>query len=135
VGRRAKNCAVDELIKEWGKVRRKLIGVDDPEKSKEFIGALRCTLAQRRDLHAGSRSNKIDQHWPEVYEGDAQLVNQAFHRMRPALKVVMELHYCAHASVQRKADFLALSYDTYLREVNDVRAFVEGFLASREAAA
>lgn len=129
MGRRSHNHVVDQLCREWGRVRRQLLGVDDPKLAREHLGALRSTLGQRRDLHAGARSNKVEQHWPEVYEGEALAVNQAFHAMRPALKVIMDVHYATHATNQRRAEFLCMSTDTYLRRVNDARAFVEGWLA------
>lgn len=135
MGRRSKNDAIDQKIKEWAKTRRQLVGVDDPKKSKEYVGALRCTLAQRRDLHAGSKSNTVDIHWPEVYEGESVLVNQAFHRMRPWLKVVMDVHFVANAAPKVKAEFLCISLQSYWREVNDVRTYVEGYLAAQEQAA
>jgi hypothetical protein len=135
MARKAKNEAIDNLCKQWGVIRRQLIGVDDPKLAKEYIGALRSTLGQRRDLHSGSKSNKLDIQWPEVYTGDAALVNQAYHAMRPHLRVVMELHYAAKASADIKADFLCISIDKYWRDVCDVRAFVEGWLARADAAA
>ena len=135
MGRRAKNDRIDLLCKEWARTRRQLLGVDDPERSREFIGSLRCTLAQRRDLHAGSKSNKVDQHWPEVYTGDAFVVNQAFHRMRPRMKVVMDLHYCAVAPAEMKAKFLCVSMPVYWRTVGEIRTFVDGFIAATVVAA
>ena len=130
MARGAKNSAVDSLIKDWSRVRRQVVGVDEPEQAKDYIGALRSTLGQRRDLHAGSRSGKVEQHYPEVYEGVSRVVNQAFHRMRPVLKVIMDIHYCAKAPAQVKADYLALSIQGYWNRVNDVRAFVEGYIAA-----
>jgi hypothetical protein len=135
VGRKAKNSAIDVLCREWGRTRRQILGVDDPKLAKEYIGALRSTLAERRDLHSGSKSNVVDQHWPEVYTGEARWVNEAFHSMRPWLRVVMDLHFCSSAAPTIKADFLAISVQSYWREVNDVRTFVEGYLASKDAAA
>ncbi len=129
MARGARNSAIDSLIRDWSVTRRQLVGVDAPELGKEYIGAIRSTLGQRRDLHAGAKSNKVEQHYPEVYEGDARLVNQAFHRMRPDLKVIMDIHYCAKAPAQVKADYLAVSIQAYWNRVNDVRAFVEGYLA------
>jgi hypothetical protein len=135
VGRKAKNEVIDKVCREWGQIRRQLVGIDDPKLAKDYIGALRSTLGQRRDLHSGSKSNKLDIQWPEVYEGDAKLVNDAFHRMRPYLRVVMEIHFCANAEAQRKADFLCVSLAVYWREVNEVRSFVEGWLACCDTAA
>lgn len=135
MARRAKNEVIDNLCKQWAVTRRQLVGVDDPQKSKEYLGALRCTLAQRRDLHHGARSNKVEQHWPEVYTGEARLVNEAFHAMRPWLRVVMDIHYVARAPIEAKADFLCISKAKYWHEVNDVRVFVEGWLARADAAA
>lgn len=134
MARHPRQAAIDAHCKEWGRTRRKIVGVDDPELSKEYIGALRSTLGQRRDLHAGAKSNKVDQHWPELYENDAAIVNQAYHAMRPDLRMVMELHYAARAPAERKANFLCISIRVYWDRVNEVRTFVDGYMARSDAA-
>lgn len=134
MGRRAKNHAIDVICREWAKVRRQLLGVDEPVKASEYVGAVKCTLGQRRDLHAGARTNAVDQNWPEVYVGEPRLVNEAYHAMRPELKVVMEVHYLAHAPSDVKAEALYMSPDTYWRNVRDAQSFVEGWLARTDYA-
>jgi hypothetical protein len=135
VGRRSNNEYVDALCREWGVVRRQLMGFDDPRRAREYIGAVRCTLGERRDLHAGSRSNKLDIHWPEVYEGRARLVNAAFQALDPYKRIVMDLQYAAHKTDPSvKADLLRISVRAYWNRVSDVRQFVDGFLAAIEAA-
>jgi hypothetical protein len=134
MGRRSKNEYVDTLCRDWGKVRRQLMGFDDPKRAREYIGAVRCTLAEKRDLHAGSRSTKLDIHWPEVYEGQSRLVNAAWKALNPYLKVVMDLQYAARVDPSVKADLLGISVGTYWSEVKDVRQFVDGFLAAIDAA-
>jgi hypothetical protein len=135
MARKPKNEVIDTLCKQWAVTRRQLVGIDDPQLAKEYVGALRSTLGQRRDLHSGSRSNKLDIQWPEVYTGEARLVNEAFHAMRPMLRVVMDIHYVAKAPAQAKAEFLCMSVDSYWRSVCDVRSFVEGWLARADVAA
>jgi hypothetical protein len=134
MGRRSNNACIDEVCKEWGKTRRKLAGFDDPRLAKEYIGALRSTLGQRRDLHSGSKSNKLDIHWPEVYEGEARLVNAAWWALDPYLKYVMDLQYAAKVNPSVKADILGIAVSTYWVRVKDVRQFVSGFLAAIDAA-
>jgi hypothetical protein len=134
VGRRSKNDRVDQECREWGRVRRQLVGFDNPQLAKEYIGAMRCTLAERRDLHAGSKSTKLDIKWPEVYEGNARLVNAAFKSLDPYGRIIMDLQYAARLDLTVKADFLSVSVGTYLRQVSDVRQFVDGFLAAVDAA-
>jgi hypothetical protein len=134
MARKPKDEAIDNLCKQWAVIRRQLVGIDDPKLSKEYIGALRSTLGQRRDLHAGARSNTIDLHWPEVYEGETVLVNQAFHAMRPELKVMMDIHYVAKGAAMMKADFLCVSIQRYWNDVRAVRSFVDGWLARADAA-
>jgi hypothetical protein len=95
---------------------------------------VRCTLAERRDLHAGSKSSKLDIQWPEVYEGNARLVNAAFKALDPYGRIVMDLQYAAHVDPTIKADMLNVSVRTYWRQVSDVRQFVDGFLAAIDAA-
>jgi hypothetical protein len=133
MARRPKNEAIDNICKQWAVIRRQVVGVDDPQLSRDYIGALRSTLGQRRDLHAGAKTNTLDQHWPEVYTGESALVNEAFHAMRPELKVAMDIHYVAKATTARKAEFLCVSIDTYWHTIRDVRTFVEGWLARSDA--
>jgi hypothetical protein len=135
MARRAKNDVIDALCKQWGHIRRELLGLAEPKLAIEYIGAVKCTLGQRRDLHAGAKSDgKFEQHWPEVYTGEAFIVNQAFQRMRPHLKEVMELHYACRGPAEYKAEALYISLDKYWRDLSDVRAFVEGWLARADAA-
>jgi hypothetical protein len=121
---------IDVLCRQWAETRRQLLGLADPALSRECIGPLRSTLGQRRDLHAGATSSgRVEQHFPEVYTGEARRVNEAFHALRPALKVAMDLHYCARAPADQKAAFLCISRQAYWQRVRDVRAFVDGYLA------
>jgi hypothetical protein len=134
MGRPSNNRYIDGVCKEWGRTRRQLAGFDDPLLAKEYIGAMRSTLGQRRDLHACSKSNKLDIHWPEVYVGKARLVNAAHKALSPYLQFVMDLQYAAHVDPSIKADLLNINVRTYWRQVADVRQFVDGFLAAIEAA-
>lgn len=134
MARQPRQAAIDAICREWGKVRRQLRGLSEPERARDILGAIRSTLGERRDLHSGARSNRLEQHWPEVYEGDSAVVNQAFHAMPPRLKVMMEVHFVAHGPVSEKADLLAMSRDKYFEEVRDVRQFVEGWVARDQVA-
>jgi hypothetical protein len=134
MGRPSNNRYIDQVCHEWGIVRRQLMGFDDPKRAKEYIGALRSTLGQRRDLHACSQTNKLDIHWPEVYEGRSRLVNAAHKALNPYLQFVMDLQYAARVDPSVKADLLNINVRTYHRQVADVRQFVDGFLAAIEAA-
>lgn len=134
MGRRSKDDPIDALCRAWGNTRRKVVGLDDPRLSGEYVGALKSTLGQRRDLHAGSKSEgNIAQHYPEVYLGEARLVNQAFHAMTPELQVVMDAHYVARAPADLKAEFLCMSPKKYWNKVGYVRMFVMGWLAKIDA--
>jgi hypothetical protein len=46
----------------------------------------------------------------------------------------MELHYACRGPAEYKAEALYISLDKYWRDVSDVRAFVEGWLARADAA-
>jgi hypothetical protein len=126
MGRRDRNDRIDGLCREWAVTRRQLLGLDDPVLSRDYVGAMRSTLGQRRDLHAGAKSDgRVEQHFPEVYIGAARLVNNAWRTMRPALKITMDVHYCARGDANEKADFLCISRQTYWNRVRDVRTYVE----------
>ena len=129
MGRR-RSDAIDLACQSWAEERRRVLGIEEPRRAVEYLGSVRCTLGARRDLHSGATSiGRVEQHWPEVYEGEAARVNEAFWKMSPDLKVVMDVHYVARAPATLKADALAMSPSKYWQRVNWVRAFVEGWLA------
>jgi hypothetical protein len=129
MGRRRED-SIDLLCKAWGRERRLVFGLDEPQRASQFLGALRSTLGQRRDLHAGARSNKLEQHFPEVYLGEALAVHHAYLRMRIELKVVMDAHYVAKGRADAKAEAIAVSLPQYWILVREAKAFVEGRLSS-----
>ena len=124
--------AIDLVCREWARQRRKLLGLEDALTAREILGAIRCTLGERRDLHHGSRSGKVEQHWPEVYTGDALRVNLAWWRMRPELKDTLDLHYVARDSVEEKAAVIHKSVPAYYQRVAAAKGFVESWLAREE---
>jgi len=128
MGRRRRD-AIDLACQHWAEERRRLLGLSEPTRATQYLGAVRCTLAKRRDLHAGSSSNRLDQHWPEVYEGEAAQINEAFWRLNPELKLVMDVHYCTRVPIALKAECLCMSESAYWKRVGWVRAFIEGWLA------
>ena len=113
----------------WGRIRRQLCGLDDPRTAAEYLGSLRCTLAERRDLHAGSKSaNRIEQHWPEVYTGEPARINRIYHSARPMIRAIMDAHYVARAPIDAKAQALAMSVPTYWQRLREAKAYLEGRL-------
>jgi len=72
---------------------------------------------------------------PEVYVGEALLVNRAFHAMRPRLRIILDAHYVARGSVGMKADWLSLSVRCYYERLNQARCFVEAYLSVEYAKA
>lgn len=124
--------AIDLVCREWARQRRILKGLAEGLTARELVGAMRCTLGERRDLHHGSRSGKVEQHWPEVYTGDALRVNLAFKRMRPELKDIMDVHYVARDSIDEKAAVINKSIPVYYARVAAAKAYVESALAARE---
>lgn len=130
MGRRRED-SIDLACKQWAAERRRVLGIDEPRRSREFLGALRSTLGQRRDLHAGSTSvGRVEQHFPEVYVGDALAVHRAYRAMRPELKATLDVHYVARAPIDMKAEALAMSVRTYWSRVGLAKTFVEGWLTA-----
>lgn len=127
---------IDRLCDEWGAIRRELLGYALPALSKDQLGAIRCTLAARRDLHHGAKSQKIEQHWPEYpFRGDAALVNTVFHALSEPLQEIMDAHWTATTpkSKSLRADLMGLSVRVYWQRVDRVRASVEGAIAIVES--
>jgi hypothetical protein len=128
MGRR-KVDAIDLACAEWARKRRLVKGLDQPQTARQFLGAIRCTLGQRRDLHAGARSEgQMVQEFPEVYE-DAELdVHRAYMAAKQLTRVMMDVHYVAAGSPGYKADWLCISNQTYWRRVAIMKGYLEGFL-------
>lgn len=142
MGRRAGNDYIDTMFRKWAVCYRKIHGLDNPARAREYLGAVRCTLGQRRDLHAGSKSEgKVDQHWPEVYTSrEAWIVARAYHDMNEFRKAITVAHYAIWLPselrpVEIKADAFAMSPSKYIREVEKVRVFLEAWIARDAAAA
>lgn len=141
MGRRKEDW-VDLACRAWATQRRKTLGLDELDRERdgklvgkgapasEYLGAIRCTLAARRDLPAFAASGKVEQHFPEVYTGEALMVHRAYVAMRVELKAVMDAHYIARAPVDMKAEALAVSIPTYWVMVREAKAFVEGKLTT-----
>lgn len=128
MGRR-RTDSIDVACREWAKQRRRVLGLDELATAREYLGAIRCTLAQRRDLHAGARSHgRVDQHFPEVYTDVALDVHRAYRAMRIELRDVLDVHYVARAPVDLKAAELHVSLPTYWTRLTAAKAFVEGWL-------
>lgn len=126
---------IDLACRDWAQVRRRLLGLDDPHMriatAAEFVGAIRSTLGERRDLHAGARSSgRVEQHYPEVYTGTALDVHRAYQSMRIELRDMLDVHYVARAPVDAKAEALAMSRAKYWQRVAVAKAYVEAWLSA-----
>jgi hypothetical protein len=133
MGRR-KEDAIDVLAKSWGRQYRKIRGWEDRRMeratSREFIGAVRSTLGQRRDLHAGATSTgRIEQHFPEVFTGDALLVNNVVKAARHEIREALVLRYAYPAPPEVKASIMNVSIRTYWERVANAKHWLEGRLA------
>ena len=131
MGRRRRGDAIDLACRAWADKRRLALGLDDPREAREYLGAIRCTLGQRRDLHAGSTSyGRVEQHWPECYcEDDGSLaVYRAYRNARLEMKRILDIHYLIHLPAKVKAETLAMSEAKYWRQVELARTFVEAWM-------
>lgn len=141
MGRRRQDDPIDQLCRSWGRERRKTLGLDELDferngikcygvgaPASEYLGAIRSTLGQRRDLPAFSSSGKIQQQFPEVYTGEVLLVHRAYRVMPFDLRRVMDAHYVAYAPPADKAAMLCMSLKRYFEAVNQARRYVEGWI-------
>jgi len=128
--------AVDVACEEWARVMRDMLGVTQPALAREYLGALRCTLAARRDLHHAGRSVKLDQRWPEFpFRGQAATVNEVYKRAREPLQEILVAHYVVTTprSKSVRADLMGLSTREYWARLARAKASVEGALAIIES--
>jgi hypothetical protein len=126
---------IDLLMDDWAQRRRELVGIRHPLTASEYLGAVRCTLGARRDLHHGSRSGKVDQAWPEYpYQGDLYVVNMAIKRMPATLAEICDWHWTLDRPRDKRmrADLMGISPDQYWKRVARAKEFVAGALAVAE---
>lgn len=116
---------VDLLCERWAAERRKVLGLTQPERSSEMVGAPRCTLAERAILTGGGAPR---QHFPEVYTGDALIVHRAFKAMPEQIGRVFEVHYVQRAPAKAKAHAMQLALRAYWERVGQAKAIVSSFL-------
>ena len=73
---------------------------------------------------------RVEQHWPEVYEGEAFEVNRAFKRLPEDLRLIVDTHYVALHPKSRaaRAELLGLRRDRYYDKLRQARLFFQGAL-------
>lgn len=121
--------AVDLVCFEWARVRRQLLGLDEPALAREFLGALRCSLGNVQRHHDGAGSfTAREQQFPEVYTGDALLVNRAVKTMPPPLAAQLDLHYTLGRGAMRRAELLGIPRRRYLERLRAAKRRVESYL-------
>lgn len=124
--------AVDMACDEWAIAMRELLGVTQPRLAKDYLGAVRCTLSARRDLHHGGTSGRVEQHFPEYpFRGTAATVNAVYRRLSEPLQEILVAHYVAMTprSKPMRADLMGLSLRVYWERVGRAKASVDGALA------
>lgn len=125
--------SADVACFEWADVMRELLGVTQPKLARDYLGALRCTLAARRDLHHGQRSGRVDQHFPEfpfAGKGRAATVNAVYRGLTVPLQEILVAHYVALTPRSRtmRADLMGLSMRVYWERLGRAKAAVHGAL-------
>jgi hypothetical protein len=124
--------ALDLLCYQWADTRRQLLGLTSPRQAREYLGAIRCSLGNVQRQHDGAASfTAREQQFPEVYTGDALLVNLAVKRMPANLRPWMDLHYTLGRGASNRADLIGVSRNFYWNQVKAAKRFVEGYLAAR----
>lgn len=124
-----KQDAVDRACEQWAYVRREIDSGAFRE-SGDWLGACRCTLAEKRDLHAGSTSSgRVVQHFPEVHEDEALTVARALQHMRYSLREIIYAHYVVRAPVKVKIERLGIGPRLYWDRLSRAKAFIDGWLA------
>lgn len=120
--------AVDLACEAWGMVRRR-IDTGRFGEASDWLGAVRCTIAEKRDLHAGATSNgRVVQRFPEVMEGEALIVARAFQCMPITLREVLYVHYVIPSRATVKMDRMGISPKHYWDRLGRAKSYVAGWL-------
>ena len=127
-----KDDSIDILFRRWAATKREILGIVPMDKSlpRDYLGPVRCTLAERRDLHAGASSNTVNQHFPEVFTDTSFEVNRAVKHMSPTLQEIVDYHYVLPVPIKVKVHRLGISWATYWDRVRRAKTFLEAWRMS-----
>jgi hypothetical protein len=126
-----KRDAIDLACEEWADVRRRIDSGGFGE-AGDWLGAVRCTIAEKRDLHAGSRGPVV-QRFPEVHTEEGVMVSRAVQHMRQSLREILYAHYVVRAPVKIKIERLGIGPRMYWDRLGRAKAFVDGFLVRSQS--
>jgi len=123
-----KRDAVDLACEQWAEVRRQIDHGTFGE-AANWLGACRCTIAEKRDLHAGATSSgRVVQHFPEVHVEAGLVVARAVQHMRASLREILYAHYVVRAPVKVKIERLGIGPRMYWDRLGRAKAYVDGWL-------
>lgn len=121
---------IDLICNDWAREKRKYLGMLLPHtmKAKERIGALKCNLGRMIVEGPAASQSTASRGYPEVFIGDAIIVNQIWHGMPQGIKkILMWSHYVLHEiPVTDLATAMHLDkesyYQTFVAVKNDLDA-------------
>lgn len=125
---------IDIACDGWAVVMRELLGVSEPNHARGFLGPLRCTLAARRDLHHGARTEKPNQHWPEFpFAGcrpEILTVHAVYKQMPAPLAEILVAHYVILSPRDKRirAELMGISPKHYWERLGRAKSAVQGAL-------
>ena len=117
--------ALDLLFEQWAKTRREVLGLAEPALSRQIIGP-RVSVAGKTP---GSSTATDTQAMPEVYVGDALVVNLAWQRMTETARQAVDVRYAFRYSGERASRALGISKREFWYRVGEAKTFLSGWLA------
>lgn len=122
-----RNCPdpLDLLFEQWARTRREVIGLAEPQLSRHIVGP-KVSVAGKTP---GSSTGTESQTFPEVYEGEALIVNLAWQRMTPDERDVVDKRYAFKYSGERAARALGISKREFWYRLSEAKKFLSGYLA------
>jgi hypothetical protein len=123
---------IDQSVSRWAATKRQLLGLTE---QRGFLGPMRCTLAARRDLHAGAKAfGQVGQTWPEFPfrpGTDEWVINSAYRRMSEPLAEIVIAHWVVLEPRDKgiRAELMGLSRRVYWERVGRAKEFMAGALA------
>lgn len=123
---------IDLICNDWAREKRKYLGIVLPKHlmPNERIGKLRCTLGAMIAEGPGAGHSTGGRNYPEVFTGDAVVVNQIWHAMPQGLKkLIIWAHYVFHeVPVTVIAQEFQIDKEGYYQNFNAVKADLDAQL-------
>jgi hypothetical protein len=122
--------SIDALWLLWAPQRRKVLGFSGLVHCSEYLGPQSSIAGKIKDDAYGAGYSVASQQWPEVFTGDALVVNQAWHAMPELPRVVADMRWVVRGPVTLKVAYIGIDKREFWRKVDFCKTWLSAWIAA-----